>query len=75
MYENGHGVTKDEAKAVEWYQKSAEQGHDSAQLLLGNMYEFGKGVAKDEATAMKWYRKSAAQGNAEAQSKISSHQN
>ncbi len=26
MYENGNGVAKDEAKAIKWYRKAAEQG-------------------------------------------------
>ncbi|MBR4388959.1 MAG: SEL1-like repeat protein, partial [Prevotella sp.] len=30
-YENGTGVAKDEAKAVEWYRKAAEQGDARAQ--------------------------------------------
>ena len=30
LYENGLGVPKDEAKALELYQKSADQGHSDA---------------------------------------------
>ena len=34
MYDNGEGVTKDAVKAVEWYQKAAEQGNaDAVQRL------------------------------------------
>ncbi len=31
MYEHGLGVSRDEAEAVTWYRKAAEQGHAAAQ--------------------------------------------
>jgi TPR repeat protein len=34
MYENGRGVAKDEAQAVGWYRKAAEQGDDRAKKRL-----------------------------------------
>ena len=52
MYENGRGVAKDEARAVELYQAAADQGLAAAQCYLGFMYENGRGVAKDEARAV-----------------------
>ena len=52
MYENGRGVAKDEARAVELYQAAADQGLAAAQCYLGVMYENGRGVAKDEARAV-----------------------
>ena len=82
MYENGRGVSQDNAKAaewyrksaeqgdtraVEWYRKSAEQGNVTAQYNLGYMYHDGRGVSRDHAKAVEWYRKSAEQGNADAQ--------
>ena len=66
-YSFGYGVAKDEAEAVKWYRKSAEQGDASAQYNLGVKYDNGRGVAKDEAEAVKWYRKAAEQGYADAQ--------
>jgi len=33
-YENGRGVAKDEAQAVIWYQKAADQGHVDAKINL-----------------------------------------
>ena len=38
MYEKGQGVDQDYIKAVEWYQRAAEQGVADAQYNLGNMY-------------------------------------
>ena len=61
------GLTKDEAKAVEWYWKAAEAGNARAMCDLGNCYEYGKGgLTKDETKAVKWYQKAAEAGNATA---------
>src|ERR1035441_8676428 len=68
MYGNGVlGVLKDEAEAVRWYRKAAEQGVAYAQSDLGVMYATGRGVPKDEAEAARWYRKAAEQEDATAQ--------
>jgi len=37
MYENGLGVPKNEAKALELYQQAADQGHSAAQSNLNAM--------------------------------------
>ena len=37
MYDNGQGVKQDYFKAVEWYQKAAEQGHPLAQIYLDRL--------------------------------------
>lgn len=67
MYEYGRGVVaRNDAKAIEWFQKSAEQGDAEAQRHLGNMHASGRGVPKDDAKAVEWYRQSAAQSNAGA---------
>ena len=67
MYQHGWGVDKNEATAVEWYRKAAEQGYATAQRNLGEMYQYGSGVDKNESTAVEWYRKAAKQGYATAQ--------
>jgi len=54
-------------KAAEWWRKSAEQGHATAQYNLAWSYEKGKGVLQDYNEAAKWYRKAAEQGDAAAQ--------
>jgi TPR repeat protein/serine/threonine protein kinase len=66
-YQSGRGVIKDEAEAVKWYSKAAEQGFEEAQYNLGFCYANGIGISKDEAEAVKWYRKASDQGNAAAQ--------
>lgn len=70
MYYNGDGVTKDDAKAAEWYRKSAEQGNAFSQYKLGAMYDKGEGVPKDAAKAAEWWQKAAAQGNEAAQESL-----
>ncbi|TXJ02059.1 MAG: sel1 repeat family protein, partial [Aquabacterium sp.] len=67
MYDNGQGVDKDPAQAVDWYRKAAEQGHTRAQVNLGVMYENGQGVGKDPTQAVDWHLKAAEQGDALAQ--------
>ncbi len=67
-YSYGRGVPKDNAEAVKWYHKAAEQEHAEAQLRLGISYYSGRGsVPKNEAEAVKWFRKAAEQGNGTAQ--------
>ena len=63
MYENGWGVDKNEATAVECYRKAANQGHADAQFYLGLMYECGLGVDKNHSTGVEWYRTAAGQGH------------
>ena len=65
------GLTKDEAKAVEWCKKAAEAGEATAMCNLGYCYEYGKGgLTKDEAEAVEWYQKAAEAGNATAMSNL-----
>ena len=67
MYLNGWGVPEDDAEAVKWYRKAAEQGDADAQSNLGGMYANGWGVPEDDGEAVKWYRKAAEQGHASGQ--------
>jgi TPR repeat protein len=66
MYDNGHGVIKDETEAVRWYRKAADQGSVQAQFNLAVSYVFGTGVPKSDAEAIRWYLEAAMQGHAKA---------
>jgi len=66
-YNEGLGVTGNEAEAVRWIKSAAERGHDEAQLNLGLCYFEGCGVKKDEVEAVKWIKLAAMQKNVEAQ--------
>ena len=62
----------DDAEAVKWISKAAEQGHAPAQNSLGRMYADGAGIEKDYTEAVKWYCKAAEQGHVFAQNKLGS---
>ena len=53
-YQAGTGVKKDEAEAVKWYRKAAEQGYDEALVILAEMCEDGQGMEKNLAEAYGW---------------------
>jgi TPR repeat protein len=50
-------VPRDDAEAVRWYRKAADQGDADAQRNLGLMYATGRGVARDDVEAWRWLRK------------------
>jgi TPR repeat protein len=58
MYEHGgEGISRDDNKAFDWYQKAADQALNTpdADFKLANMYEQGRGVGQDYAKALLWY--------------------
>ncbi len=66
-YTHGIGVKHSYKTAGEWAEKAANQGHSSAQNLLGNFYMRGEGVEQDYEMAAEWYRKAAKNGHKDAQ--------
>ena len=54
-------------KAIEWFEKAAEQGDADAQYNLGVMYYDGQGVDVNYKKAFECYEKAAEQGHAQAQ--------
>ena len=56
-----------EAEAVSWFRKAAEQGLAASQAALGTRYFIGWGVPQSYAEAMNWSLKAAKQGNPSAQ--------
>ena len=71
MYQSGKGSTKDMAKATEWYEKAAVQGHRDAQSKLSLIYARREGAPKDVAMVVDWTQIAAEQGNASAQFALS----
>lgn len=70
MYENGHGVTQDNDKAVFWYEKAVEHENADARVKLGNLYcKLGKKSFDEQnyVRACEFYEKSASfeNGNSE----------
>lgn len=66
MYKNGLGTDIDVSKAIEYFQRSADNKWSSYQL--GKLYLFGAdGLEKDKEKAVRWLNKSTDAGNEYAQ--------
>ena len=70
MYANGEGVPENDAEAVKWYRKAADQGHADAQSNLGFMYATGEGVPEKNIRAYVWWSMAKTQCNAGAAGNI-----
>lgn len=66
LYDTGHGLPQDFAKALSWYQRAAEAGNAAAMFNVGAMYDNGRGTNVDRAEAIKWYAMAANKGNGRA---------
>ena len=64
------GVPKDDAEAVKWIRKAADQGDAEAQFNLGNMYYSGTGVPKDLVQAHVWWNIAGAKGLEDAKKNL-----
>lgn len=53
---------QDQAKAWQWFEKSADLGDSSAHYLLGQRYFQGDGVAQDYVKAAQWFEKAVELG-------------
>ena len=60
-YHNGEGVPQDDAQAFRL--RAAEQGHVTAQAMLGAYYWAGRGVPEDLPRAYFWTAIAVAQGD------------
>lgn len=57
------GTPRNEARAVELFERAAEKGHRRAQLNLGTLYLRGQGVPRDLVQARAWLEKAAVNGD------------
>jgi TPR repeat protein len=63
MYHLGLGLDQNTSQAVEWYQKSAEQGYGVASNNLAGIFQVGtNGNNPDMAHAKYWYERAREQG-------------
>ena len=67
IYLTGDGVAKDDAEALKWLRKAADQDNALAERYLAEMYFKGRGVPADVSEAAKWLRFAAEQGDAESE--------
>jgi TPR repeat protein len=70
LYRNGFGVTQDDVKAREWYEKAADKGHVIGMNNLAVLHRDGLGVPQDYAKARELFEKAAAKGYALAISNL-----
>jgi uncharacterized protein len=61
------GLNQDDAEALKWFRKAAEQNEPKGQYALGYCYRIGQGLPQNASEAVVWYRKATAQGYAPAQ--------
>ncbi len=67
IYFKGLGVPKDEAKAVEWFQRAADQGYAVAEYQLARCSQFGFGCPENIQKAVELVTKASHQGFADAE--------
>lgn len=69
-----YGFDKDNAKAVQWYERLAQNGDKDKRAenenRLGSIYEKGFDDKPDYVNAVKWYEKAAANGSDDAVSSL-----
>lgn len=72
-YFYGHGIEKNESRAVELYRRAANVGYPSGQLRLGECFYAGVGAHKDLDKAVQLYLRAAKQGNVPAKCRLGFH--
>ncbi|MFZ6735701.1 tetratricopeptide repeat protein [Undibacterium sp. Ji42W] len=70
LYRDGRQVKQDDAEALKWFTKAAEQAHLDAAVMVADYYFDGRGVNKNLDEAIRWYSKAAEQGQSLAQIKL-----
>jgi hypothetical protein len=68
--DEGESVPKDDAQAVQWFQRAADQGHVDAQAHLGAYYWAGRGVPEDLSKAYMWSMIALAGGDENSKSRL-----
>jgi hypothetical protein len=69
-YDEGEDVLKDDAQAVQWFQRAADQGNVDAQAHLGAYYWAGRGVPRDLSKAYMWSMIALAGGDDNSKSRL-----
>lgn len=72
IYYLGLGQRRNDAEALKWFERAAEQGHPSAQRNAGIMHQNGRGMAQNNYyQAYIWFYAAHRQGNETANAHIS----
>lgn len=70
LYMEGLGTEADNAAAIEWFERAAEDGSAMAAYYLGIIYEMGYGVPVDYNRSLSWLESAAQQDYAPAYNEI-----
>ncbi len=68
------GITRDFARALDWFQKAADAGNQNVLMELAAIYEKGSAGEKNIEKAYNYYKKAAEAGIAGADDKIAENQ-
>jgi uncharacterized protein len=68
LYEQGRGVSRDNARALELLMKAAKQEYVLALYRLGEKYRDGDGVQQDNTSAYTWFALAARYGSEDGKS-------
>lgn len=68
LFEDGFECPKDDAQAMVWYRRAAEQGHVKAQYHLGHLLENSLDI--DWVEVVRWYESAARAGHHKAQNNL-----
>jgi len=67
MYLNGYGLRVNDSLALNWWEKSSQQGHSDANFSIGMLYSLGEGdVSKNSTKAVDYYLLAAREGHDDA---------
>ena len=69
-YEYGDNVEKNLNKAIELYQRAADNNYAKGMYKLGNIYFDGKGVEQNYETALKLYKRAGARNHVLAMAQV-----
>ena len=74
LYNSSKSVTEHFKEAFKWTKRAAEQGHSTAECILGDYYDvpYCDGIYRDIKKAVRWYTRSAKQGNVDGQQSLGS---
>lgn len=56
MYHHGYGLSIDDSRAIEWWEKAADNKHPEATMALALLYQYGgRGLKRDRVRAVSYF--------------------
>ena len=66
LYAKGQGISKDEKKAIQYFEQASDLGDTEAMLNLGDAYLKGMGVKQNVPLAKQYFNKALKNGDLKA---------